>query len=70
MGFQDVAFLPLRTRVSTTFLKNCGIDESLGTTTCPKTVVGLSKGMLSVKYFLSSKASSCHLCFMVIISLS
>ena len=56
MGFQDIAFLPTRASFSTTFLKNCGRGESLGTTTCPKTVVGVSKGMLPVKYFCSNKA--------------
>ena len=44
MDFQDVAFLPSRTRFSTTFLKNCGRDESLGTTTCLKNVVGGKQG--------------------------
>ena len=48
MGFQDMAFLPSRGRFSTTFLKNCGRGKSLGTTTCLKAVVGVSKGMLPV----------------------
>ena len=38
MVFLDVAFLPSRAISFTTFLKNCGRGESLGTTTCPKTV--------------------------------
>ena len=37
--------------VFTTFLRNCGSSDSLGTTTCHKTAVGVSKGMLQVKYF-------------------
>ena len=39
IGFQDVVFLSSRASYSTTFLKNCGRGESLGTTTCLKTVV-------------------------------
>ena len=31
------------------FLINCGRGESLGTTTCLRTVFGLSKGMLPVR---------------------
>ena len=49
MGFQGVAFLPSRATFSTIFLKKCGIGENLGTTTYPKSVVGVSKGMLPVK---------------------
>ena len=52
MVSQDVAFLPSRDSFSTTFVKNCGRGESLRTTTCLKTVVRVSKGMLPVKYFL------------------
>ena len=59
IGFQDVAFLPSRASFSTAFKKNCGRGESLGTTACPKTVVGVSKGMLPVRYLLSNKASFC-----------
>ena len=44
MGFEDVAFLPSQASFSTTFLKNCGRSVSLGTTTCPKTVVGGKQG--------------------------
>ena len=51
MGFRDLAILPSSASISITFLKNCGICESLRTTTCPKTVVGVSKGMLPVRYF-------------------
>ena len=57
MGFQDVSFLPSRPGLYTTFLTNCGRGESLGTITCLRTVVGVSKGMLPVKYFHSNKAS-------------
>ena len=49
-GFQDVEYLPSRASFFTTFLKNCGRGESLRTTTCLKAVVGVSKGMLPVKY--------------------
>ena len=39
MCFQDVAFLPSRACFATTFLRNCGRGEILGTT-CLATVVG------------------------------
>ena len=51
MGFRDVALMPPRASFSTTFLKNYGRGESLGTSTCLMTVVGVSKAMLPVKYF-------------------
>ena len=41
---QDAAFLPSRASVSTTFLKNCGRDDGLRTTTCLTTVVGDKQG--------------------------
>ena len=44
MGFQDVAFLPSKASLPTTFHTNCGRGESLRTTTCPKTVVGGKQG--------------------------
>ena len=50
MGFQDVAFQSSRA---------CGRDESLADTTCLKTVVGVSKVALPVKYLCSNKASFC-----------
>ena len=53
--FQDVVFLPSGASFSTTFLKNCGRGESLGSTTCLNAVVGVSKGMLSVEYSCSNK---------------
>ena len=37
--FPDVAFLPSRASVSTTFHKDCDMGESIMTTTCPKTMV-------------------------------
>ena len=40
MAFQDVAFLFSRATFYTTFPSTCGRGESLGTTTCPKNVVG------------------------------
>ena len=55
MVFQEVSFLPSRGSFSTTFLINCGKDESLRTTTCSKTVVAVSKSILHVKYFCSTK---------------
>ena len=71
MGFQYVAFLPSRASFFSTFLKNCDGVVSLGTTTYHKTVVGVSKGMLPVKYFRPNKASSfCQSNFMEIIRLS
>ena len=50
MGFQDVVFLPSRDSFSIIFLENCCRGESLVTTTCLNTVVGVSKSMLPVKY--------------------
>ena len=57
MVFQDVAFLSPRASFSTAFLKNCGSGKRFGTTTCLKTVVGVSKGMLLVRYICSNKIS-------------
>ena len=56
MGFQDLVFLPSQAGFSTRFHKNCRRGESLETTTCRKTVVGVIKGMLPVKYIHSNKA--------------
>ena len=56
MGFHDVEFLPSSASFFTTFLKNCGSSESLRTATCLNTVVGVSKGMLPVKYFFCTKS--------------
>ena len=56
MGFLDMAFLPSRDSFSTTFL-NCGRSESLGTTTCLKLWLAVSKGMLPVKYICPNEAS-------------
>ena len=49
MGIHDVQLLPSRASFSTTFHTNHGRGESLGTTTCPKTVAGISNDMLPVK---------------------
>ena len=68
MSFQDVAFLPSRASFHA-FLKNSGRCESLGTTMSLKSVVGVSKGMLPVKYFRSNKTSLCQLNLMEIIGL-
>ena len=59
MGFQDVVFLSSGACFYTTFLKHCDRGESLVTTTCLITVVGVIKGMLPVKYFCSNNASFC-----------
>ena len=37
------------------FHTKCGRGESLRTNTCPKAVVGVSKGMLPVKYLRSNQ---------------
>ena len=58
IGFQDVVFLRSCAGISSTFPKNYGKCERLGSTTCHKTVVDGRKSMLSVKYFCSNK--SCH----------
>ena len=49
MVFQDVAFQPSEASFFTTFLKNCGRDENLWTTTCLTTLVGVRKGIFPVK---------------------
>ena len=54
MRFQDLSFLP-RGGFATTFLYDCGRGEGFRTTTCLKTVVGISNGMFPVKYFCSTK---------------
>ena len=67
MSVQDAVFLPSRTSFSNTFLKNCGRDKSLGTTTCPKTVVGGKQGhatcnipLLQQSLFLSAEINGDH----------
>ena len=70
MGSQDAAFLRSPTSISTTFRKNCGRGESLGTTTCFISVVGVTKDMLlPVKYFCSDKAFLCQSKLLKIIKL-
>ena len=56
MGFLHLMFLPSHASFYTTFLNNCCRGEGVMITTCLKTVVWVSKGMLSVKYFHSNKA--------------
>ena len=56
MGFHDVEFLSSRACFCPTFLKKCGRGESLWTATCIKTIVGVSKGMLHIKYILFNKS--------------
>ena len=55
MGFQAVVFLPSCAGFCTTFRNNCCRGKRLGTTTCLKTVVGLSKGMLPVEFLHPNK---------------
>ena len=74
MSFQDVEFLPSQASFSATFHENCRGCKCLGTTTCPRTVVGgtqhnamqYKQCMLPVIYIRSSKASLCQLSFMEI----
>ena len=49
-------FLFLWIYFSTSFLRNSGRSENLGTATCSETVFGVSKGILHVNYFHSNKA--------------
>ena len=44
MGFLDVAFLPSRASLSTTFLENCVKVKSIATTTCLEIVVWCKQG--------------------------
>ena len=44
MGSQDVAFLLSEANFPNAFVKNGGTGESLGTTTCPKTMAGVTQG--------------------------
>ena len=48
MSFQNIAFLPSLTSFYTTFLNNCSGGYGFTTTTVLK-LVGLSKGMLSIR---------------------
>ena len=59
MGVQNVAFLPSLASFSTSFLDNCGGGESHWITTCLRTVVGVGKSILPVRYFCSNKTSFC-----------
>ena len=52
MGFQDVAFLPSQASYYTTFLRNYGRGESLGTATCLRTVVEGRQGYPPCKILL------------------
>ena len=49
MGFQDVAFIYSQGNFSTTFLKNCGRDESLLTFPYHRNVVGGMQGYASCR---------------------
>ena len=71
MAFQDAASLSSRASFSTTFLKNCGRSESLGTTTCPKTVVECKQWHAPSKVLsLQQSFTLCQSNFMEIIRLS
>ena len=59
MGFQDVAFLPSRASFFTTFLINCGIDESVRTAACLRTVVGGKHGRAPCKILLLQQILIC-----------
>ena len=48
-------FCPSWSSFSTIFLRNCFRAECLRTTTCLRCVAGVSKGMLPVKFFCSTK---------------
>ena len=67
MSFQNVVLS--RASFYTTFLNLCGRGEDLGYTTCLRTVVWVSKGMLPVEYFHSNKAFLCQSNFIEIIRL-
>ena len=70
IGSQDIAFTPSRATFSTTFPKKCCRSESPVTTPCLNNVVGVSKGMLSIKYSNSNKTFFlCQSNFMEIIRL-
>ena len=56
MGLKDVVFLLSRSSFHITFHINSGRGESLRTTRCRKTVLGISHGMLPVNYFWPNKA--------------
>ena len=52
MSFQDVVLLPSSASFSTTFLKNCGRSEGLGTTTSLGTVVMRNQGLAPCEILL------------------
>ena len=57
MGFQDVAFLHSRASFSITFLKIVVEVKAPGPPHILQLWLGVSKGMLPVKYFRSNKTS-------------
>ena len=59
MGLHDEALLPSRDSFYATFLKNHVRSQGLVTTTCLKTVVGVSKDTLPVEYLRSNKPTFC-----------
>ena len=59
MCVHDVAFKLSRASSSTTYLKHCGRDQNLVTTTCLRTVVGHG-GMLPVNTFTPIEPLLCQ----------
>ena len=59
---QDVVFLSSRATFYAAYLRHCGRGEGLMSTTCVRTVVGVSKGMLPVRHLHSNIASCCVSC--------
>ena len=52
MGFQNVAFLPSRASISTTFLEDCGRGESLEITKYLKAAIWAKQGHDQCKIIL------------------
>ena len=70
MGFQDVMFLRSRARFSTTFLTKIVAEvKALGLPYVLKLWLVVSKGMLLVRYFCSTKPFLCQLNLLEIIGL-
>ena len=59
MGFLNVPFLPSRTSLCASFLNTVVVVNALGPPHVLKLWLGVSKGMLSVKYFRSNKSHFC-----------
>ena len=57
-GFQYVAFLPYKLVFTPHFLHNCGIHESIRTTTCHKAVVVNKQGHTPCKIHMLQQSPS------------